>query len=691
MGARIRTVLLGVAACAAAFAGPVPARAAVPITIYLDAASVGGRCSDARTAAQVTKARPVCTSAKALDLVPDGGTVLVRRGTYPKVTTARAFAQPTRFAAYPGEQPVLQGVELAAEARNLEVNGFRITDITELFGESLAVVDNDMSPSGVIMVGSHNRAEGNYVHDLRITFDANSTAPRCHSFWMVSSENDANHDGIMDYPLSETGGIAPRCGTAFRVQGADQVIRDNTVVKVPADGVQATNTTNLLVQGNHIENVGIQSTADGGDPLEHPDGTQLIGPNVDATFRDNLYLDTRGILVMANGEDTVWPAGVRIENNVFYSRKDTGAGIGCVHVSAANGVVIDANTCYGEGGYDPRLRVTGGNPSPTGLARTDGVVLRNNVIERYYTDGVAEVDEDYDLIRRFEPEHGIAPGPHTVRGTPIFADDDPLLPLAEGSPGIDAGTSDGTPSRDRAGRPRCDDPDVPDTGGGAETYYDIGASEFSPDTCVAYDYASVVRRSAPVGYWRLGDGSGTAAVDSTGGPSGVYRGLVALGQPGAVEGDTAVGFGPASSQVTVPASRARVTGDQVSVELWLRRARTGVAEGLVASGSYQVRLDAAGHVCLRKASAANVACSTTALTDTTAFHHVVVTKSGPVVGIYIDGVNVAGPVVNRILATTAGPVTLANGAGAFYGTLDEVAVYNRALSAAEVAAHFSAR
>ena len=52
------------------------------------------------------------------------------------------------------------------------------------------------------------------------------------------------------------------------------------------------------------------------------------------------------------------------------------------------------------------------------------------------------------------------------------------LRLRYGSPCIDAGTSDGAPERDIEGAPRWDERTVPNTGGGAEPWYDMGAYEF---------------------------------------------------------------------------------------------------------------------------------------------------------------------------------------------------------------------
>src|SRR5206468_4485724 len=54
--------------------------------------------------------------------------------------------------------------------------------------------------------------------------------------------------------------------------------------------------------------------------------------------------------------------------------------------------------------------------------------------------------------------------------------------LQEGSPAIDAGTSEAAPATDVEDRLRYDDPATPNTGAGATSYVDIGAYEFGGAT-----------------------------------------------------------------------------------------------------------------------------------------------------------------------------------------------------------------
>lgn len=88
----------------------------------------------------------------------------------------------------------------------------------------------------------------------------------------------------------------------------------------------------------------------------------------------------------------------------------------------------------------------------------------------------------------------------------------------------------------------------------------------------ASSYSTEVLADSPVGYWRLGESSGTNAADSSGnGNNGTYENTPTLAQTGAVTGDTAVLFARASSQRVALAQPAilRVTG-QFTMECWYK-------------------------------------------------------------------------------------------------------------------------
>ncbi|MGI8631604.1 MAG: LamG domain-containing protein [Solirubrobacterales bacterium] len=147
-----------------------------------------------------------------------------------------------------------------------------------------------------------------------------------------------------------------------------------------------------------------------------------------------------------------------------------------------------------------------------------------------------------------------------------------------------------------------------------------------------------------------------------------------------------------SGYVSVPHEPSLNVGDAFTLEAWVRRGRTGVSQGLLNKGSrsYQLYFDAGDRLILRMAGVDEITRSTVTLTDRSAFHHVAVAKSGSSVRLYIDGVDRTGPVANRTLQNTTGNLLIGAGSGFFTGTLDEVAVYDRALAAAAVARHHSA-
>lgn len=208
-------------------------------------------------------------------------------------------------------------------------------------------------------------------------------------------------------------------------------------------------------------------------------------------------------------------------------------------------------------------------------------------------------------------------------------------------------------------------------------------------------YAGVVATDRPLAHWRFGEATGTLAANAvSGGAAGNYVGGHTLGAAGAIAGDanTAVALDGRSGYVSVPHEPSLNVGDAFTLEAWVQRGRTGVSQGLLSKGSrsYQLYFDAGDRLILRMAGVGEITRSTVTLTDRSAFHHVAVAKSGSTVRLYIDGVDRTGPVANRTLQNTTGNLIIGAGSGFFTGTLDEVAVYDRALDAAAVARHHSA-
>ena len=128
------------------------APAAADASTYVDGASTGGACSDARTAAQAASpATPWCSLVTAAMKAPSGSSVLVRGGSYPYTRidgAGRTAATATiTMKAYPGETPVVAAVDIR-NFSHLRFEGLRFSGTMSLvyFGnDHIEFVGNDLT------------------------------------------------------------------------------------------------------------------------------------------------------------------------------------------------------------------------------------------------------------------------------------------------------------------------------------------------------------------------------------------------------------------------------------------------------------------------------------------------------------------------------------------------------------------
>jgi hypothetical protein len=217
-------------------------------------------------------------------------------------------------------------------------------------------------------------------------------------------------------------------------------------------------------------------------------------------------------------------------------------------------------------------------------------------------------------------------------------------------------------------------------------------------------YALAVMADHPIAYWRLDDPAGsTTAVDLMHLVDGKYTGNCLLGQPGALSTDTAVRFDgqtcwvylddvpqlrfPANSPYTI---EAWVDADAVPGyrHIFTREVRAGApmdGYALLFSGPGVAQAE-------RTVATQNIYAK--AAIPALGFYHVAAVYDGSNLDLYIDGI--AGlPVVAQMVMPIFPSPAFIGAAGptdnVFQGVLDEIAIYDQALTPEQLQKHIAAR
>jgi hypothetical protein len=217
-------------------------------------------------------------------------------------------------------------------------------------------------------------------------------------------------------------------------------------------------------------------------------------------------------------------------------------------------------------------------------------------------------------------------------------------------------------------------------------------------------YEIEVLADSPRAWWRLGEGSGTVAVDS----SGNDRNLTYVGgatfnsRAGLIDGDADNGIGfDGTDDYAISDTTIGFSGSgSLTIEAWIETSAGGTifdqvgapyaadierAAPFVATNGSNIRFGGIGDDTLDS--------SGVDLLDGT-IHHVVCVRDATTTYIYLDGAlnasraNTENTIVQQAVTLAGFANTL--GSGLFNGTLDEVAIYDSALSSARVAAHYAA-
>jgi hypothetical protein len=244
----------------------------------------------------------------------------------------------------------------------------------------------------------------------------------------------------------------------------------------------------------------------------------------------------------------------------------------------------------------------------------------------------------------------------------------------------------------------------------ADAPSDVGPLDAAAPTdagCLANDYVSSVLADQPLAYWRLDEDGGTTAHDSTHNFDGIYRNGVTLGVAGILPGDTAALFDGDGGYVYVGAHLAFLGTTPFSVEAWIRPTRIdGAFRGVLSNESPSISQRFGYLLYVEQAPDAAVLSGferwnggmsnpTVVVNDVTvgAWTHLVGTFDGTNETFYVNGSAVSFNDGKPITITTTGDFVLAalNSAATpsfFAGTVDEVAVYDHALSPTCILAHY---
>lgn len=241
-------------------------------------------------------------------------------------------------------------------------------------------------------------------------------------------------------------------------------------------------------------------------------------------------------------------------------------------------------------------------------------------------------------------------------------------------------------------------------------------------------YASVVEDDSPWGWWRLADDlpRTTVVADASGhGFHGVWKGTPTSTQSLVADGLGAVSLdgsgdnieGSADGAVMDVSTGVTLAAAPVSIEAWVKTGKYGTNHSFICGQTHTVGTTAAvidfGLTMnnstgvpsfIATVGGINVSCTGTTVLRDTGVHHLVGTVDSSRVGrLYVDGVLQAthNPGASTAVINASGSVRIGKpplgadpGAGwsykAWKGDVCEVAVYNTALSASRVLAHYQA-
>jgi len=219
----------------------------------------------------------------------------------------------------------------------------------------------------------------------------------------------------------------------------------------------------------------------------------------------------------------------------------------------------------------------------------------------------------------------------------------------------------------------------------ADTFISIGGV---PVHHTRLTYAEVIKAAGATHHWRLEEATGPTTADSIGTATGTLTSSgIARNQPSAIaDGRASMAFDGATGGITMPPVTTP-TGMTIEACLWtiqtagagtifstrgLGDVFLGVQNGILAV--YTTQDAVAGTIPVNNGQ----------------WHFIAATLTGSAVTLYVDGVADGPFPLRHVGGTSTAWIGFEAGANYLLGTLDEVAIYPRPLTAAELALHFAA-
>jgi len=211
-------------------------------------------------------------------------------------------------------------------------------------------------------------------------------------------------------------------------------------------------------------------------------------------------------------------------------------------------------------------------------------------------------------------------------------------------------------------------------------------------------YSDAVLADEPVGYWRLGEPSGTTANDAAGSNNGVYGPLPEQGADSLVPADpanAAAAFDGHDDRVEVEHADPIAPEEQVTVEAWIEpdQLPTSAFNGIVVKPfAYTLQFNGPRlEFTVIQNGVRHRAQAPPGTVQAHRAYHVVGTYDGAHVRLYIDGEEAAEIPLTGGIGPADRDLSIGswdNDEEYFDGTIDDVAVYDTALNAEEIEQHW---